>query len=118
MESRLDRGNAAGASGRSAGVMKHVVLFVRRYWWLIMLAALGAHLLAWIAANPQSQRVRWIFATTNTPLGVVIAVSVVFGAVMALLIRFQRHAGLKSSSSGGHRSEATGHGIEGADRHG
>lgn len=66
---------------------------VRRHWWLITAAAVGIHLVAWTFSNPQRQQVNWILFTSSPPLGLVIAVAVVLGALLAVLISHQRLLG-------------------------
>lgn len=81
-------------ASRSTGRTGHRVWgFVRRNWWLFTAVVVGVHLLAWTVSNPQRQEVNWILFTSNSPVGLVITVAVVLGALLALLISRQRQLG-------------------------
>ena len=72
---------------------RRVLAFCRRYWWLFTALVVGVHVILWALNNPQTQTVHWIIFTTDSSLGVVIAVAVILGAIFGHLISYQRRSG-------------------------
>jgi uncharacterized integral membrane protein len=67
--------------------------FTRQHWWMLTAVVVAVHLLAWTVNNPEKQQVHWILFTKESPIGLVIAVAVVLGALLTLLIQRQRELG-------------------------
>lgn len=88
---------ASGGSSQSRVAWRHRWVLVKRNWWLFTAAVVGFHLVFWTVKSPQKQEVNWILFTSDSPVGLVIAVAVVLGALLTLLIRQQRELGSSDS---------------------
>ena len=85
------RTGPAASPHPTAGLGRRILWWLVQHWWLVMAGVVGFHLLAWTIANPQHAQVNWILFTSDSPIGLVITVAVVFGALASFLISRQRH---------------------------
>ncbi|MEK6440619.1 LapA family protein [Pseudonocardia sp. T1-2H] len=103
---------APGASDQAPRPTHRALAFCRQYWWLFTAIVVGTHVIAWALSNSESQTVHWIFFTTHSSLGQVIAVAVILGAIFGHLIGYQRRSSRQktrtqaSPTSGGPQGQA------------
>lgn len=104
---------AKSAPGSGTGTHHPVIAFLLDYWWLFFAVIVAAHVVAWTVGNTESTRVHWVFFTTNSSIGVVIAVAVVLGVLFTLLVSQQRSRGAKAAARV--RSERSIRDVKGSD---
>ena len=84
------RTGPAPSADPTVGLGRRILRWLVQHWWLVMAGVVGFHLLAWTITNPQHAQVNWILFTSDSPVGLVITVAVLFGALASFLISRQR----------------------------